>query len=142
MELEQIYNDLYNWWNALPEPKVSWEKAFYGGIKDTIEMRLTYPLVEKPSLDLKVARTLKDMFEGFQNYWNVVLANLLVGIILLLVFGVAVLLGLLFLGLYVLLGVLLHHARHLLHVPFLPSRLIPFRFQPQEWMRNKQRRPP
>lgn len=69
MKLEQIYNDLYNYWNALPEPKVNWEKAFYGGIKDTIERRLTYPLVEKPGLDLRVARILKEnlQFGGFNN---------------------------------------------------------------------------
>ena len=53
MELEEIYNDLYNYWNALPEPKVNWEMAFYGGIKDTIEKRLTYPLIEKPEIDEK-----------------------------------------------------------------------------------------
>lgn len=69
MELEQIYNQLFDYWEKLPEPKVNWEKAFYGGIKETIEKRLAYPLVEKPNHDFKVAWILKERLEigGFDD---------------------------------------------------------------------------
>ena len=49
---------------------------------------------------LKAARgeplKIKDMFEAFQNYWNVVLANLLVGIIVLIGFVLLIIPGIIF----------------------------------------------
>jgi len=42
MELEQIYNELYEYWTKHPGEKARWEHVFYrnGGIKDLIEKEL------------------------------------------------------------------------------------------------------
>lgn len=64
MELEQIYNELHAYWEKMPEPKKRYTAWHYGdnGVKQAVE-GWQREKISKPSLDLRVARILKERLE-------------------------------------------------------------------------------